>query len=244
MLQTLNYGIIESDQLLTFGKSIVAIFSGFDPAQDPYVLAPFVTAANNSYKLYSQAYERELKNPFTEKLDIADKKRDGAFYCYRDFVASFLYDEDDDLAQAAKRLTSIIYKHGWGAAYFGFKAETAALTNIINETKDFNMADVQLLGANNRFVLLQTRESEFENLQKESVNRPDQGLPTITGSRPVLVAALRKLMNMVDNHYSTSPDDAVLAGYMKAINETITLTMTTARAAETRAENKKKRPQQ
>jgi hypothetical protein len=45
---------------------------------------------------------------------------------------------------------------------------------------------------------------------------------------------------MVDNHYTENTSDAQLAGYVNALNELITQTMTTARSAATRNENKKK----
>lgn len=239
MLLALNYGLIDSNQLLTLGKSINGIFSSFDPSKDPYVLAPFVTRAAQSYKLYSQAYEREAKNPYTKLLEGADKVRDSSFFGYRDYVGSCIYSEEVNVQEAARRLVEVIYKHGWGAAYFGYKAETAALTKIINETRDYFLADVELVGAMTRFQHLEQKEIAFEEVQKSSATRPTQGLPTLVEARPKLIDALRKLINMVDNHYSANPSDTVLMGYVKALNELINLTMSTARAAETREKNKK-----
>jgi len=240
MLQSVNYGLIESNQLLTLGKSVIGVFSTFDPKNDPHVLAPFVSLCTNGYKLYSQAYEREHKNPFTQELLKGDKRRDCSFWGYRDYVSSCTNSEEDNIKDAAIRLLNIIIKHGWGAAYFGYKAQTAALTKIINETRDFYMSDVELIAAKTRFDLMVTRQEDFEELQKSSVTRPPSNLPTLVEARPKLIDGLRKLLTMVDNHYSTSPTDVVLAGYVKALNELIVLTMTTARAAQTRDENKKK----
>jgi hypothetical protein len=241
-MNQVNFSLIESDQLLTYGKGIIGLFSNFDPATDNYLLRPFVTRALSVYNDYAKAYERELKNPYTEKLKDADKLRDGSFYYFRDFVASFNTSEVNEEKEASLRVTNILEKHGWQAVNYGYKKETAAFTKMINEIKDFSMDALQLLGATARFDKWVARETEFENIQKSSVTRTPSGLPTLVETRPKLIVALRRLMGQVEAHYAENPDDSTLAGYMKAINDLITLTMTTARAAETRQENKKKNP--
>lgn len=239
MLNSLNFSIVESNQLLNFGKGITSLFVNFNAAQDKYTLAPFVKKALNAYTDFGKAYERDLKNPFTIELSIADAKRDAAFNGFRDYTVAYSHSDEAEIKAAADRIIAVIMKHGFSAAYFGYKAETAALTKIMNELKDIYMSDIQLLNASQWFDKLVTTQAFFDDLQKKSASQPPSGLPTIVETRPKMVNALRKLMNMVDNHYTENPTDAELAGYVNSMNELITLTMTTARAAQTRSENKK-----
>lgn len=239
MLESLNFQIIGSDQLLTFGKSITGLFKDYKP-NDTFALYPFVKRAINTYDDYSKAYEREIVNPYTVKLLNCDKLRDAGFLGLKSYFESWSYSEEIEKQKAANTLLAVIEKHGSGAAYFGYKAETAALTKIINEVKGYCMKELQLIDGVSRFNLLVTRQAEFEEMQKSSVTRPPSGLPLLIEVRPKLVEALRKLMNIVDYQSTENPTDAKLAGYVKAINELIVLTMTTARAAETRNEKKKK----
>ncbi len=240
MIDALNYRLIESDQLLTFGKAFNQIFAGFDETRDPYILAPFVKRCVTTYTEFSKAFEREATNPFTGKLRGADSQRDGAFLGYRSFIESCTHDDDSVVKEAAVRLLAVIVKHGWSAHSFGYKKQTAAITKIINETRDFYLADVQTAGATAKFNLMETRQTAFEKLQNDSVTREPSGLPTLLETRPNVIFAIRKLINVVDCHYSEKPDDEQLKGYVNAINELITLTMSTARAAQTREENQKK----
>lgn len=239
MLDSVNYGMIPSDQLLTFGKSVTGVFGSFDPQQDPYVLKLFITGARGAYSEYVTAYERDAKDPYTILINSSDKVRDRSFFGYRFYLESCTFSENADEAAAANRLLDIVIKHGWGAAYMGFKKETAALVKMITETKDFNMADVTLINATSRYNLLVTRQADFEKVYQDSVTRNPSSLPLLTNARPKLENALRILLNMVDAHYSQNTTDAVLAGYVNALNAIITHTMAAARAAQTREENEK-----
>jgi hypothetical protein len=243
MLAPLNYSLIESNQLLTLGKGIKSLFIDYDKSNDPYLLYPFVLKVMNRFDEYSLAYERESKSPYTAKLLDSDRKRDSAFFGYRNYVEACSHSEDVSIQEAANRLLDVIEKHGWGAAYMGYKAETAALTKIINETKNLFMSDVDLIEATKWFNNIVLRETEFEEVQKSSATSQPSGLPTLVETRPRLIDAMRKLFSMVDNHATETTGDTKLALYLKAINEYITITMTTARAAETRDQNRKKNPE-
>lgn len=153
-----------------------------------------------------------------------------------------MYSEDDEEKASAKRLVEVIQKHGWQAANFGNKAESSAFIKMITEIKDYYLPDLDTLSAKGRYDKWVTRANDFETIQKASDTRPPSGLPTIVETRPKLEDAIRKLINLVDSHYSENSEDAQLAGYVDSINSIITEVMTTARAAATRDENKKKDP--
>lgn len=240
MIEVLNYSLIESTELLTLGKGVNNIFVDFDVEDGNIALIPFVKFLRSSYLDYSKAYEREATNPYTTKLEGANNLRGNAFLCFRSYILSCTFNEAATEVEAAKRIIRVIVKHGWSSASFGYKKETAAITNITNEIKDFYMSDIQLLVATSRFDRLVTRETGFESVQKESVTQPPSDLPTITDTRPKMIDALRKLFTTIDNLHSVDSTDTVMEGYVNSLSELITLTMSTARSNKTRKENDEK----
>jgi hypothetical protein len=242
MLEAVNYSMIESDQLLTFGEKITGVFSNFNAQADAYTLAPFVSKMIKAQDEYSKAYERDSKNPYTLQLVAADRKRDGSFLAFRNYAVACSHRAGGEgWNQASDRIIAVISKHGWRAYSFGYKAQTAAIIKIVNEVRDFYMADITLLGANEWFDQMAADEEAFDALQKQSDTRTPSGLPMLVNTRPVLVAAVRNLLNLIDAHYTAAPDDATLTGYVNALNEIITSTMSLARANQTRSENQKKK---
>jgi hypothetical protein len=240
MLESINYSLIESNQLLTFAGKIAGFFGNFDAKSDKYVLASFISRLNLSLEEYSKAYERESKNPYTLKIDAADRKRDSSFLAFRNYVVACSHRTDEGWGDASSHLLGVITKHGWRANYFGYKAETAALNKVVNEINDLYASDINLLGATLWFNQLASDEQAFEQIQKESDTREPSNLPILTEKRPALVKAIRNLFSVIDSHYSENTTDSVLVNYVNALNEIIISTMSLARANQTRVENQKK----
>lgn len=241
MLDSFNLAMLQSNELLTFAQRAVGIFNN-NETNTRYGLAPFVTRTISAYGNFSKAFERESKNPFTDDLALADAERDVSFVGFRNYIVACSHRNTAGWNEAATRILEILRKHGWRAASFGYKAETAALTNVIDEVKTKCSADLALLSASEWFAQLETAQAAFEQVQSASVNRDttNEG-PTIRDTRPVLTQALRALLTITDLQFSAAPDDAILKTYVNALNELITVTMTSARANATRQENEKKK---
>jgi hypothetical protein len=240
MLEAINFSLIGSDQLVPFGKNLLGLFVDFDLEKNLYAAGPFVKKARTAYTNYCQAYERDLKNPFTVALKKMNAARGNAFLGLKHFTIAYTYSDDASVSDGANRLVRVIERHGWRAAAMGYQNQTSAITKMINEINHLYLADITLIGATAWFNKLVTTETAFENTEKARATQPPSSVPTLTETRPVLESALRVLMTTIDNQYNENPADAVLAGYISSINEYITTTMTIARAAETREENEKK----
>jgi hypothetical protein len=241
MTDSLNLALLQSNEFLTFAQRAVGIFSN-NETNTKFGLAPFVIRATNAYNSFNKAFERESKNPFTNDLALADAERDTAFIGFRNYMVACSHRNTSGWNEAAGRILEIIRKHGWRAAAFGYKAETAALTNVIDEVKTKCASDLTLLSATEWFAQLETAQTAFEQVQNASINRDtsNQG-PTIRDTRPVLTHALRALLSITDLQFSATPDDAILKTYVNALNELIGVTMTSVRANATRQENEKKK---
>ena len=138
-------------------------------------------------------------------------------------------------------MADIIRKHGWSAPSRGYQTGTAAITSMIAEINNKCSAELALLAANEWLNELASAQDDFEQTFNASVSRPDSDGPTINETRPLLVNAIRSLLTLLDLQYSADSSNTKLADYMKAVNELISVTMSTARATETRTENKKKK---
>jgi hypothetical protein len=241
MTESLNAKMLQSNELLTFGQRVIGVFTSND-TNSKYGLDPFVTRAISAYNNFNKAFERESKNPFTDDLALADAERDASFVGFRNYIVACSLRNSSGWNTAANRILDIIRKHGWSAASFGYKAETAALTNVIDEVKTKCTADLTLLSATEWFAQLETAQTAFEQVQNASINRDtsNEG-PTIRDTRPVLTQALRALLSITDLQFSATPDDAILKTYMNALNELILVTMTSVRANATRQQNDKKK---
>jgi hypothetical protein len=240
MLEALNFSIIDSDQLVPFGKNILGLFVDYDLEKNLYAAAPFVKKARNAYTNFSLAYERDLKNPFTIALSKSNTARGKAFLGFKNFVIAYTNSDEDTIQEAASRLQRVIERHGWRAAHLGYQSQTSAITKMINEINHLYLADVTLIGATYWFNKLVSTEQAFEDTEKAKATQPPSTMPTIAETRPVLEDGLRVLTSTIDNQYNVNTADTVLAQYVSSINEYIVTTMTIARAAETRDENDKK----
>lgn len=237
MLEAYNFSMIDSEQLIPFGADIIGIFDDFDYQNDKYALGPFVKRAIKAHDNYGKAYERDLINPFTQKLMGKHEKRKNSFNGFKSYVVSCTFDDDAAISAAAKRLRRIIAKHGWRASSLGYLDHSSAINRMTKEINDLYLPDVALIGATNWFNKLIAAQEGFEAESKAKSTQPPSTLPTLGDTRPELEKALRKLFTMVDNHYEENTSDTVLAGYLSSINEYISAIMSIARAAETREEN-------
>jgi hypothetical protein len=239
MIDSMNLKLVPSDELLTFAQRSVGIFSGILKTGHP--LLSFFNKASVALDNYNKAMEREIKNPFTKLLVSGDFTRDNYFYAFRFYIEAFSYRMDNGYAEAANKILDIIHKHGWTAPSMSYKAQTAAVTMIIDEIKTKCMAEIKLLNADEWFKMVVSSQDSFEALQKESIKNSSNNGPTILETRPILIKTIKDLFKMTDLKLTEEPDSTEYKAYVNAINELISITMSTARANATRLANKKKK---
>jgi len=237
MIVTVNFSLFPSDELFTFAKRTLAVV---EPKVEQIPgLVPFFTKTSQTFALYQSALEREKKNPFTLLLAAKDAVRDPAFMGFRTLVEAASYRAIPGWADAANKILEIIRRHGWSAAILGYKAETAAITNIISEVRNKCADELALIGATDWLNELEAAQNDFDAATHQSVTEAPTGEPTIWEVRPVLTNALRSLFSMISLLHSATPTEE-LASLETALNELIVRSLATVKAAGTRAENAKK----
>ncbi len=236
MIAPINYSLLTSKELFTFIIRVVALFTG--KVLNGTGLDVFFKNLKDALNPFSNALERETKDPFTEKLAQKDSERDEGFLAFRNYVEACSHRNKAGWHDAATKILAIIKKHGWSAAHFGNKKETAAITNITSEIRTKCGAEVTLLDANDWLTELEVAQQAFETTMNESVVPPVANEPTIAETRPKVTEALKSLFSMISLQY-TATGNAQLAEYAKSINDLIAQTMTSAKANATRVDNKK-----
>jgi hypothetical protein len=237
MIASVNFALFPSDELFTFTKRALTIV---ETKKDQIPgLEPFYAKTSETFALYQRALERETKNPFTLLLAAKDAVRDSAFMGFRTYIEAASYRAIPGWTDAANKILEIIRRHGWSAAVFGYKAETAAITNIISEVRNKCADELALIGANDWLNELEAAELDFDAVAHQSVNEAPAGEPTIVGVRPALTNSLRSLFSMIALLNSSTPSDTLTA-LETALSELIVRSLATVKAAGTRAENQKK----
>ena len=236
MSVAINFSMIPSDELLTLALSIIKFFEGADLSGTG--LDVFIANIKKTVTEFESALERESKNPYTDLLVKADDARDESFIAFRDYAEACLHRKKEGWKVAAVYIISVIRKHGWGAANFGYKAETAALTHISSEIRSKYLAQLNLIAGAEWLDEMDADQLAFEELVKESITSGYGDSPTVRKTRPALVDAIRSLLSFLPLQYKVT-DSIALSGYITCINELILDTMITVRTNATRAENKK-----
>jgi len=237
MINSLNFSLFPSDELFTFAKRTLTIVEP-KVVQTPG-LVPFFNKTSETFALYQTALERETKNPFTLLLSEKDAVRDPAFMAFRIYVEAASYRILPGWAAAANKILEVIRRHGWSAAALGYKAETAAITNIISEVRNKCADELNLIGATEWLNELETAQQDFDSVAHQSITDAPIGEPTIMSVRPLLTNSLRSLFSMISLLNSGTPGEELTA-LETALNELIVRSLATVKAAGTRAENAKK----
>lgn len=236
MINSLNFSLFPSDEFFTFAKGVLAIV-GPQKGQTPG-LEPFVNKATTSLTSYQSALEREKKNPFTLLLAEKDGIRDSAFMAFRTLTEAASYRAKPGWNAAANKIIEIIRRHGWSAASQGYKAQTAALTNMVSEIKGKCTAELTLIQATDWLEELEAAQQDFDAVAHQSITEAPTSEPTVVSARPVLTNSLRSLFSMISLLNSGTPSEE-LTTLETAINELIVRSLATVKAADTRAENLK-----
>lgn len=239
-MESINFSLLQSDNFLTFGQRVIGIYGTMAETDNKFGLYPFYKVAVAAYSNYSIAFERESKNPYTVQLAEKDALRDASFTAFRNYIEACSHRNKDGYYNAASKIIVIIRKYGWSAAGSGYADQTAAITGIIDDINTNGTSELNLLSATDWFDEMVNDQQSFEETQKQSVTQENKDDITLTEARPALINAIRSLVSITDLQYSANKDNTELAGYVNALNELITLTMSTARANETRRENEKK----
>lgn len=236
MIQTLNFRIFPSDEFFTFGSGVVNLVNG--KLSDLPALTSRANKLNSSIVPYQQALMRESKNPYTEKLAIADKLLDASFVAFRTYVDAGCYRNVETWSTAALQLREVIRNYDWSAQSLGYKAQIAAMVNMVKAIKEHHSDLVTVINGDDWFTAYDENLEAFVALYNESSEKVATNEVTLKETRPVLTDALRKLFSRIDLLQEDEPSTAV-DELVASINELIVRSLSTVKAAATREEHSK-----
>lgn len=238
MINSINFKLFPSNEFQTFAERAIQIAEPLRPSVP--ALAPFVTRATGSYTVFQEAVTREMKNPMTPVLASADSVCDSAFLAFRLYAEACSYRSTTGWSGAAQKILEVFDKHGYTAYKLGYKAQNAAETNIISELKKNCTAEMTLIGATIWFTEFETALEAFKTVFDQSLASIPKGTPTIVSTRPALVADLKSLFSMIDLLGQNDDAPAELKSAIVLLNNLITTSLASVKAAATREENAKK----
>lgn len=237
MIISINFSLFPSDELFTFSKGVLTIVD--EKKEQATALIPFFDKAAQALELYQSSLERERKNPFTLILAEKNGQRDDAFMAFRSYTKAASYRKNADWNTAASKILEVIRHHAWSATGLGYKAETAALTNIISEVRNKYGSEVTLIGAADWLDELDAAEKAFDTVFHQSIIATPTDEPGIWDIRPLLTNSLKALLSMISLLHSNAPEP-VLATLETSLNELIVRSLATVKASNTRADHRKK----
>ncbi|TAJ13602.1 hypothetical protein DMA11_08570 [Marinilabiliaceae bacterium JC017] len=233
MIKTINYSLLLSRVLFTLAQRCLTLYNEF--LTEDNGLKVFRDKLAEVFGHYAQAFERETSSPYTERKANKDNKRDNAFIAFRTYIEACSYHDFENWIEYAEDILAVIQKHGWTAYKLGYKKETAALTNLVSEIRNKHEVALNALSADIWLDELEAANEAFEAVKKESVTNTTTEA-TISETRPELEQAMRSLFTMTDLLYQANPTDG-LKKLITDLNELISQTMATAKAAATRRRN-------
>lgn len=238
MITSLNLSLIPSKELFTFSKAAIAVVT--EKKTNLAAVVPFLNNAETKANAFQQALERESKNPYIKVQSDKDKIRVDAFMTFRNYCESATTRRKPGMSEAAIVLVGIIRKHNWAIKRSGLKARTADISNIVSEINTKYAAELATIGGAELLHELIDAQTDFE-LAVQLVVKSDaeSNEPTVADTRPELTAALKAMFQYIGLQEIAAPSADVTA-LIASLNELITTTLSTVKASDTRAENKKK----
>ena len=153
-----------------FHTEIISLFDGNTDTDGETFIVNKVQALFTEYKnLFANqdlAYKEIRKSALTEEIQLADKNRDMIFRGMVETNNALLCHFDTNMQNAAKRLKIVFDTYG-NLAIKSYAAESAGITNLIQELNNNYPADIALTRINTWTTQLAAANNAFINLVKD-----------------------------------------------------------------------------
>jgi len=238
MITSVNYSLFPGAELLTFASRAIAAVDA-KKLQLPSVV-PYLNNSSVKCNAFKSALERGSKNPVTKLQAAKAEVCNDAFIAFRKNCESAAARRKQGWAEAAQTILTVIRKHGWSAQHLGYKAKSAVINNIISEIRTKHATELALIGVAETLDELSDAQADFETTAKQFVEvAATTNEPTVVETRPELIVAIRAMLQFIGLQQIAAPSD-VLTALINELNELIVSSLSTLKASDMRAENKKK----
>jgi len=227
-MNKIAYSLFTHKALYTFAKEVLAVVKSAG-VSSIVALITFIDKAEACFQDFDQALSRDYIDPFTVKINEADRQRDQRFLGFKNYIEACSYRKDDSWQEAAMRIKAVIERYGNDLYRYSFPEESAALQNMMSDLQSDPLKEAcTILTAGAWLNELSESQGYFEGLMQERNSQSDVNDKTLMETRKPLVKALRNLLKMVELQQQVEDSDALTAA-VNQLNNLIANSMSSAR---------------
>jgi hypothetical protein len=166
---------------------------------------------NERYKEEDECYQLIPKSEYTAKKANADHQRDNLIIGMRNIVKkTAVYHFDANVMEAAKRL-EILFERYKKLETWSYDAETAGITNLLQELQGNYSRDVSLLNIKEWVIQLEIENKAFEGLVKAALEeKSDKSLFRIKTIRKQIDSVCFSLIEHINALLIMEGEDAYI----------------------------------
>ncbi len=242
-MQTINFSLLKPEEIHAFSIRILPIIEPLIP-EDAF-LAEMKLIVEEKSTDFSVAIGTNRSSKFTPVLMGRDNNRDLRFLGMRNYVITFTYHIDENMAQAAQMLEKIIQTRGFSLHTYGYAEETSSLKSLIEDLKTpAAKKAIATINAQPWVEWVESAQTDFEEVYQQKVaTEAVEDLPLATATRKELIRYLSRLLSYLE--INSEIKAAKFKPVVVKIDEVIVDMMTIARSRKSKASNTKNEvPQQ
>ncbi|MBS2213293.1 hypothetical protein KEM09_17900 [Carboxylicivirga mesophila] len=226
-MHKIAYSLLSNKVLYTFAREVLAIIKTAGIDVTPF--SSFVEKSESSLQEFDKALTRDDVNPFTIKINDADRERDLRFLGFKNYIEACAYRKEQSKQQAAHNIKAVIERYGNELYRLSYPEQTAAMQNLLTDLgKEPLKSDCAIVEATAWLDELNADQSHFESLVQQRNSQDTGNSKTLTETRKPLIIALKNLLMMIELQQQIQASDALNA-LVNHLNNLIDSSMTSAR---------------
>ncbi|WP_289053836.1 DUF6261 family protein [Carboxylicivirga marina] len=226
-MHKIAYSLFSHKALFTFAKEVLAIIAA--AGIDLIMLTNFVDKLSNRFNDFDSALKRDYVDPYTIKINDADRERDLRLIGFKNYVDACGYRKDESWQKASEQILSVIERYGSDMYRYSLPEESAAPQNLMTDLKKEPLQSAcTTIDAAPWLDEMTESQTHFETMVQQRHSQPDVNDKTLVETRKPLIKALKNLLKMVELQQAVEATDAINA-LVNQLNNLIDSSMASAR---------------
>lgn len=210
MILTFNLSGLTNAELLSFAQSLDALLA---PIGESIALIynPFKQSLTVCVETSADAIAKQVAQQQTEVLSGGDLKRDNLFRGVKYMIQAYLLHPDAEKQEAAVELEKVVAKVGWNLHRESYDQQSALTKTVLKELTGKHANRVALLGMTDYVNLLNTAQTEFDELRQEQLEQQTalEKISSMTAVRGDLEQTIKDLLEILPGYYRMTGDEAL-----------------------------------
>jgi len=226
-MRKISYYLFSHKALYTFVKVVLSIINPLK--NDEPSLTGFANKTDQLFQDFDMALSRDYVNPFTIKINDADRQRDLRFLGLKNYLEACCYRKDNSWQEAAEQIKAVIERYGNDLYRTAQPEESAALLNLFTDLQNEPLKSACTTLENEPWLNeLIEAQTYYEALVQQSHQQELTNDKTLMTTRTPLIAATKNLLKMVELQQQVQSSDALNA-MVNQLNNLIASSMASAR---------------